>query len=154
VGLIKELMLEPGLRPQVIQECCTLIDAEVADKKGLSGIAIKAGYSVFRAVKKTALAEAVDNLLDDFVEVLDGQHARYLQARRADETLKAYLVAHKQEVAESLLAITDRRQEASTHKTVKGAYGKLRPQAALHVQEALPRVADLLERHLARPRPA
>lgn len=149
MGQLEKLLLEQGKRQQVIQECCVLIDEEVASKKGLSGLAIKGGYAVFKAVKKTALPDAVDFLLDDFVRVLDGFHERFrVDAAQDGSSFKSYLVARKAEVAEGLLAITDHRQEASTNRAVKGAYLKLRPAAANHVQEAVPRLGDLMERHL------
>lgn len=147
---LKGLLLEPGLRPRVVADCCTLIDEEVASKRGLSGLAIKGGYAVFKKVKKGALSSAVNWLLDEFVEVLDDYFQRYhaLETGRP-ASYGAYLVANGPAVAESLLCITDRKQQQSTNRAVRGAYGKLRPSASRHTQDALPRVGALVERFVA-----
>jgi len=147
---LKDLLLEPGLRPRVVADCCALIDEEVASKRGFSGLAIKGGYAVFKKVKKGALSSAVNWLLDDFVEVLDEYYRRYegLKAGRP-ASYGDYLVANGPQVAESLLKITDRKQEQSTNRAVRGAYKKLRPSASRHTQDALPRVGALVQRYVA-----
>ena len=44
-------------RAQAIEDCVTLIDGEVKDKGGLSGMAIKAGYAVVNGVKPAFVKE-------------------------------------------------------------------------------------------------
>ncbi len=148
MGRLKELLTKPGLRPKVVQDCCVLIDEEVASKRGVSGLALKAGYKVFKKVKKDALPSAVDWLLDDFAGVLDKYHVEF-ERDAEGPTYTDHILARKVQVADDLLAITDARQERSTNRAVKAAYRKLRPTASRYVQEALPRVGAMVERYLA-----
>jgi len=150
VAALKELLLRPGLRPQVVNDCCVLIDEEVASKSGVSGLALKAGYAVFKKVKKGALPSAVDWLLDDFVAALDRHHQDYLaKGEPQPGGFQAHLVEQKAVLAEDLLRITDARQEHSTNRAVRGAYQKLRPSASRYTQDAVPRVGAMVERYLA-----
>ena len=52
-------------------------------------------------------------------------------------------------VADSLLAVTDRKSQKAKSQVVKSTYEKLRPSAKKQVEAACPRLAGLLERHAA-----
>ena len=60
----------------------------------------------------------------------------------------SYLVSNKGRVADALLAVTDARAAKSNKGTVKSMYEKLRGSAKKNVEEAVPRLAKLLEKHL------
>lgn len=144
---LKDVLLQPGKRPQVISECETLIDEEVASKSGLSGLAVKGAYAMVKALKPGMIREAVDGLLDDFVARLEPFYSAY-QAAPAGASLPEYLKARSSEVADALLGITDERAARSKNATLKKAYEKLRPQGKKHVEEAVPRLGRLIERHI------
>jgi hypothetical protein len=133
-------------RQIVIDDTATLIDNEVANKSGLSGMAIKGGYKVVKKLKPNMIEEAVDTLLDDFSKALDPLYQEYVADDDAT-TFEAYLVAHDTQAANDLLGITDRRAEKTDHKVLKKTYGRLRGQAEKHVREALPGVGRLIDRH-------
>ncbi|MCS6898937.1 MAG: hypothetical protein RMJ98_04270 [Myxococcales bacterium] len=141
---LNELLGGTENRSKVIHDCVELIDAEVKDKSGLAGMAIKAGYAVVNGIKPTFTAEAVDHLLDDFARALD---PTYQEAKASNKTVAAYLVEHKSRVADALLAITDAKvQRAKTPAVVK-TYEKLRGTAKQHVEAAVPRLGKLLEKY-------
>src|SRR5258708_7460270 len=48
---LEEVLTDEAEKSKVIDDCCELIDAEVKDKGGLSGLAIKAGYGAVKSVK-------------------------------------------------------------------------------------------------------
>jgi hypothetical protein len=88
---LKELAQEPAKRTAVIDEACRVLDLEVADKSGLSGMAIKAGYKLVQGVKPGFIREVVDNLLDDFLDALDPIYTEArAQARPPGEHLKEH----------------------------------------------------------------
>ena len=45
MGSLVETLKDPAKRPAVIVDCEQLLDAEVKDKKGLSGLAVKAAFN-------------------------------------------------------------------------------------------------------------
>lgn len=141
---LKELAQDSAKRSQVVDDACRVLDLEVADKSGLSGMAIKAGYKLVQGVKPGFVRQAVDDLLDDFLDALD---PIYQEAVSSGKKPGDYLKSRSGQVADSLLSITDRRAEKAQRATIRGMYDKLRPTAKKHVEAAAPRLADLLEKH-------
>jgi len=145
---LKAALLVPGVRPKVIADCCALIDAEVAEKSGLSGFAIKAGYGVVKALRANIIADVLEWMLDDFVARLEPFAAAWSAAPTG--TLSAYISARPGEVAESLLAISDARAQRTTNTTLRKGYEKLRPMGKKNVEQAVPRLARLVEKYAAK----
>jgi hypothetical protein len=142
---LKSLLLAPGKRPVVVDDCARLIDEEVDSKGGLSGMAIKMTYKVVKALKPTMIRESVDALLDEFVEKLEPHYAKYREGGAG--SLESYCGKNAASLADALLGITDQRARRSKNGTLKGAYEKLRPEGKKHVEAAMPRVARMLTRH-------
>jgi hypothetical protein len=139
-----EVLAAPEKRPAVIQECVALIDAEVADRGGLSGIAIKGGYKLVKSFKPGFVPDSVDGLLDDFCKNLQ---PLVDEAHQKNQAVRSYLESNRSRAADALLAITDARAAKSKLAGIKSAYEKLRGMAKKNVEEAVPRLAALLERH-------
>ena len=139
---LSEKLLNDDDRPSVIDDCVALIDAEVASKKGIGGLAIKTAFKTVKAVKPGVIPDAVNFLLDDFVEKLEPFYGQFTQSGESD--LASYIVRHADQVADSLLGITDARAQKSRHKTLVKAYQKLRPQGKKQVTAAMPRIGRML----------
>ena len=131
-------------RRKLIDDACDVLDQEVADKSGLSGLAIKAAYKVVKGVRPGFIREVVDGLLDEF---LDAVEPLYQEAVAAKRPLGSGVRDNPSRVADSLLGVTDRKAEKAKSQAVKSAYEKLRPMAKKQVEGACPRLAGLLERH-------
>lgn len=151
MSTLPEILTAPQKRPQVIQDCVHLIDDEVARKGGLSGIAIKAAFATVKAVKPGFIAESVDHMLDDFARRLDPfyQSAKQPESNRAGRSLPDYFNSNTGAIADALLGITDERAQRAKNATIKKAYEKLRPSAKKHVEEAVPGIGRLVEKHTA-----
>ncbi len=141
---LKDLAQAGDKRADVIDDACHVLDQEVADKGGLTGVAIKAGYKLVQSVKPGFVRHVVDDLLDEFLDALD---PIYQEAVSAKKRPGDHLRANRERVADALLAITDRRAEQAQRKTLRSMYDKLRPSAKKHVEAAAPRLGDLLDKH-------
>lgn len=136
-------LLRPDAKAQVIDGCCTLIEREVAAKRGLSGVAVKAGFAVVTKVKPGFIREVVTTLLPDFAAALDPLYQQSLaecgtgggQALAAD--FERRVTADHGRTAEALLGVTDQRI-GKARPAVQRAYEKLRPNAREHVEVAIP----------------
>lgn len=140
------ILTEPARRPRVLDDCVEVLDAEVDSKSGLTGMAIKGAYAVVKAVKPGFVRIAFDDMLEDFSARLD---PFFQQAHAASQPLPAYLSTRAGEAADALLGITDERAGRAKNTAVKKAYDKLRPTAKKHVEAAIPRVSQMIERNTA-----
>jgi hypothetical protein len=142
---LKASLLDADRREAVVTDLQEFVDQEVAGKSGLSGGLIKTGYAAVKKVRPGIIRSAIDSMLDEFVAALEPYWAAY-QSQPAPG-FGAYLVGRQHEVAQALLAVTDRRAQRSSRAAVTNVYGKLRPKGEQNVVEALPRLGDLVERH-------
>jgi len=141
---LKEQLGAGEKRNQVIEDAIKVLDAEVADKGGITGLAIKGGYKVVQGIRPGFVKDVVSGLLDDFLDAMD---PLYQEAKQKGRPAGAYLIENKARVAESLLGVTDRKAARADNGVVKKAYEKLRPMAKGQVESAAPRLAQLLEKH-------
>jgi hypothetical protein len=142
---LKAGLLDSDRRRAVVDDLNGLVDSEVANKSGLSGGIIKTGYAAVKKVKPGIIPEAIDRMLDEFVEQLEPFWATYSTQGGGD--FGAFLASRPQEASEALLAVTDRRAESSSRPAITSIYGKLRPKAQENVIEALPGLGAVVEKH-------
>lgn len=141
---LKDLLGDPSKRADVVRDCVDLIDLEVKDKSGLSGMAIKAGYAVVKGVKPSFVSESVDHLLDSFAEKLD---AVYQEAKTDGKPVAKHFEASASRVADALLEITDAKAKKSKYAAIVKTYEKLRGSAKQNVEAAVPRLGALVAKY-------
>ena len=142
---LKASLLDADRRGAVVADLQDFVDQEVAGKGGLSGGVVKTGYAAVKRVRPGIIRSAIDSMLDEFVDALEPHWAAYRS--QPVPGFGAFLAGRPHEVAQSLLAVTDRRAQRSSRAAVTSVYGKLRPKGEQNVIEALPRLGDLVERH-------
>lgn len=107
---------------------------------------VKGGYGVVKTVKPRFVAEVVDGMLDDWVEKLQPFYDSW-QKDGGGRGFGDYLLSRQESASEALLEVTDRRARVAKNGSVKKMYEKMRPSAKKHVEEALPRLGALVEKH-------
>lgn len=140
---LSAVIADPNKRRAVVDDGVSVIEAEVADKGGLSGLAIKAAFGMVKKVRPGFVGQALNALLDEFAQAVDPIWAE-CTAKGGDPA--ATFAAQAPRVSEALLKITDKRA-AGASGPVKATYEKLRPEAVKHTVAAMPRVAGLLKKH-------
>src|SRR5579864_5961905 len=88
----------------VVDDCLALIDAEVADKGGLAGFAIKAGYRTVQGIKPGFVRQVVTDLLPEFARALQ---PIVEEAQTKGHSVREHLASNSTRVADALLTITD-----------------------------------------------
>ena len=143
---LKEQLLSQEQRPKVIADCESLIDQEVASKKGISGLAIKTAYKMVRTLRPGMIRMSVEGLIDEFVVALEPTYAEFHKAQ-STQGIQSYLTANRSAVAEALLGVTDDRARTTPNRTLKKAYEKLRPKGKEQVMLAVPGLGRVLEKN-------
>ena len=141
---LPEVLTSDAKKQSVVDDCMHLIDDEVKDKGGLTGLAIKAGYSAVKGVKPGFVKNVVTDLLPEFAKALD---PIFQEGEAKGQKPAAYFDANASRVADALLGITDAKAARSNSGVVKGTYDKLRGTAKKNVEAAIPRLGKLIEKH-------
>jgi hypothetical protein len=144
---LQEILLAPDTKPQVVKDCCALIDSEVAGKSGISGTAVKLAYKTVSAFASGYVRHTVESLLPQIVNQLQPFWADFNASGSAGFGFGDYLAKRSDEVSEALLSVTDARAEKSSRATVIKAYRSVRGGASKHITAALPRVGELVTRY-------
>ena len=142
---LDQLLLAPEIQPSVVADCLALIDQEVSGKSGVSGVTVKLAYKTAKTFAKGYLQSTVENLLPDLVAALEPYWADFNASGAAG--FDDYLAKRSDEVAESLLSVTDARAKMSDRPVIIKAYGTVRGGAAKHITAALPNVGALVEKY-------
>lgn len=148
---LNDILLSPAKRPTVVADLNELVGQEVSDKSGVSGAAVKLGYATVTKLKPGVVPAAVDKMLPQFTTALEPFYNEYRATvgGSGGASFGAFLAGRPEAAAEALLSVTDDRAEYSSSDALKKAYTKLRPNARKNVEEALPRLGTLIEKHAA-----
>ncbi len=91
MGNLTEALTGDSTRGAVVDDCLALIDAEVADKGGLTGLAIKAGYRTVQGIKPGFVRQVVSDLLPEFARALE---PIYEEARASGKTVREHFTSN------------------------------------------------------------
>ena len=143
---LKNILLQSGNRERVIGDCVNLVESEVASKSGLGGMAVKTAFGVIKKLNPSIIHMAVNKLIDDFVDAMTPFYEDYQSANGTN--LESHWNGKRQQMADALLGVTDKRIAKVNHKTIKKAYEKLRPSGAKHVEASIPGIAQVVARYI------
>lgn len=139
-----EVLRDPARRRAVVADGVQLIEEEVASKRGISGAALRAGYKTVQKLKPGIVAHALEALLPEFAPRVDPYYAQ----AAAQGDVRGYFRARAPEIADALLAVTDERSRTAKNAVLRKVYDSLRGQAHAHTAAAVPRLADLILKHV------
>ncbi|HEY2506247.1 MAG TPA: hypothetical protein VGI58_07005 [Streptosporangiaceae bacterium] len=144
---LQEILCAPDTQPKVIDDCCALIDQEIAEKSGISGNAVKLAYKTVATFASGYVRIMVASFLPGIVTQLEPFWADFTES--GGSAFGDYLAKRGAEVSEALLTVTDERAESSKRATLIKAYRAVRGGAVKHVEAALPRVGELVLKYAA-----
>ena len=140
---LTEAIADPARNEALVADAIRAVESEVAALSGLKGKAISAGYSSVTKIKPEFVPENIRRMLPMFAPVIDER----LVAARESGDVEGYFAANADATAEEMLAITDKRASEASNKTAVKVYEKLRGSAKDQVVNAMPRVAQLADKH-------
>jgi len=140
MGLSDEL-LNPNKKAKVIDECCNLIDRQLASKSGISGIGLKTAFAAIKGVKPGYIPYVVEMILPQCLTALEPLWNEGVDKGDPVE----HLINNRSGTADALLSVTDARLKDVKRQIVRGTYGKLRGTAKQHVEQAVPDLARVID---------
>lgn len=144
MATVSEIFDNPARREALIEDAARFLDAEVAARGGVSGLAVKAAFGMVKALKPGIIRDVLASLLPDFARSLEP----IIQQRPQGEPLARYFESRRDDVVRALLSVTDERARRTDNRTLVGAYNKLRPTAEKQVGMSVPGLGRMLEKHL------
>ncbi len=142
MGTLTDVINDPQRRRAIVQDANHVLEQEVSDKSGLTGLAVKGAFALVKAVKPGIIPEVIESLLPEFTGAIDP----ILAKRPAGTSPQAYIQERANDIVQALLGVTDARAQKTSHQSLTSAYKKLRPTGEKHVLAAIPRVAALVGR--------
>ena len=148
MATLHEMLLAPDIQPRVVADCEELVTNEVAEMSGVTGAAVKLAYNTVRKVDAGHIHGMIETILPNAADALQP----YWEGFTAEFTPSSgdfggFLAAREDEVAEALLAITDRRRDNSVRPTIVKAYNTIRGRASKQVKAALPALGLLIQKY-------
>jgi hypothetical protein len=148
MATLQEMLLAPGIRPTVVADCEDLVTNQVAELSGVTGAAIKLAYNTVRKFDANHIHGMIETILPNVADALQPYWAQFsAEFTPSSGDFGGYLAAREDEVAESLLAITDRRRDNSARPTIVKAYNTIRGRASKQVKAALPALGLLIQKY-------
>ncbi len=144
---LQEILLTSDVRSLVVDDCLALIDQEVSEKSGASGAALKIAYKTACTFASGYLRGKVDTLLPDLANALQPYWAEFSTSGGSE--FGDYLSKRGDDVAESMLSVSDAHAASSDRPVIIKAYQAVRSSASKHIQAALPQVGKLVLKYAA-----
>jgi hypothetical protein len=145
MATLSDAMLRPDVFPHVIADCQALVDGEIASKGGLSGTGLKVAFKAVKSFAPGYYEHALNNMVPLFIDRLEPYWTNFLASGGGH--FGDYLASRGQQVAESLLSVTDQMASTSHRAVVVKAYGSVRGGAAKNIEAALPNLGALVQKY-------
>ncbi|HEX4091557.1 MAG TPA: hypothetical protein VHZ33_22825 [Trebonia sp.] len=148
MATLQEMLLASDVQPRVVADCEELVTSQVADMSGVTGAAVKLAYNTVRRVDADHIHAMIETILPNVADALQPYWAQFTaEFTPSSGDFGGYLAAREEEVAEALLAITDRRRDNSNRPAIVKAYNTIRGRAIKQVKAALPALGILIQKY-------
>lgn len=145
---LKSLAADPTSRAKLLDACVQTLHDEVHKKKGAIAYAVKKAYDgVGRLEGGNLIRNVFDKLIDEFIDAIEPHYNEFM-ADGAQGTFENYIAGRREDVAKSLLVVTDRERDRVDSKILVIAYSSLRGTALKLVRDSAPAVGAMLARQL------
>jgi hypothetical protein len=142
---LQEILFSPDTQPQLLAGSYALLEQEVAELSGVSGTAVRLAYKTVNTFLPGHIRHTVQSLLPQLVDKLEPYWVDFRVSGCGD--FGDYVAKRGEEVSQALLSVTDACAAELGHPVVIKAYRTVRASAGRHVEAALPRVGDLVQKH-------
>ena len=148
MATLQEMLLAPDVQPRVVADSEALVTDQVAELSGVTGAAIKLAYNTVRKFDANHIHGMIVTILPNVADALQPYWAQFsAEPAPSGGDFGGYLAARDEEVAEALLAITDRRRDNSNRPVIVKAYNTIRGRAIKQVKAALPELGLLIQKY-------
>jgi len=148
MATLQEMLLAPEVQPRVVADSEALVTSQVAELSGVTGAAVKLAYTTVRKFDSNHINGMIQTILPSVADALQPYWAQFsAEYTPSSGDFGGFLASRDEEVSEALLAITDRRRDASSRATIVKAYNTIRGRASKEVKAALPALGTMIQKY-------
>ncbi len=123
-----------------------LIETHIANKSGLSGMAMKMGLASLRKTRPDIATRATLSLWPEIAAALAPLHAEFSKGRGRD--FGDFLTQHAERATRQLIDGVDARVALSRNGAMKALYQQFRGSAASELQKLMPAIGKTFQAYL------
>jgi hypothetical protein len=142
---LQDILTAPETLPNVVKDGLALVDDQISDKSGISGVAVKLAYKAVVTFSPDHIKYMIEALMPAMADKLQPYWDDFRAA--GGGVFGDYLAKRGEEVSEALLTVTDARAKGSGRPVIVKAYKSVRGGAAKNVQAALPDLGALIQKY-------
>ena len=143
---LPDILLSVKHPERLVDELARTLEAHIASRGGLKGLAMKAGFGALRSAKPDIADRAVRGLMPDIAKALDPLYAEF--KRSQGEDFGSYLSQHAARAAELMVKAVDTRLAGNPNTPMKAVYKQFRGSVGDELQKLLPPVGRVLSTHI------
>jgi hypothetical protein len=141
---LSEKLQDEQVTASIAADCTKLMDTQVAEKGGISGLALKATYGVVKGVGADYIPGAIQRLLPETISALEPIWDEGIQAGNPE----AHLTQNSDRTAEIILGVTDAKIKRAKNGLICASYNKLRKSVKSDIVAAVPGLAQIISKHV------
>lgn len=145
---LTDILLAPQRKDAAIADLAQLLEGALANRGGISGMAIKTGVSMLKAAKPDVLQRGAARMLPQFAAALQPLFERFQASGGGD--FSAFLKQHSAEATKVLATAADQLMATSQNATAKSLYEKFRGGAEKDIAAMVPKVGQLIQQYTAK----
>ncbi|WP_143336594.1 DUF6918 family protein [Corynebacterium pacaense] len=143
---LKELLVNDGFE-QTVSDTAAFISATVNKQSGLTGVALKGALAAATKVDSDILTKGSRRLLPELADSLDGLWQEYSAGDGTD--FGSYLSGNSDRALDAILGVADRNADSISVPGLAKVYRGVRGKAAKVIEEELPEIGALVQKHAA-----
>lgn len=143
---LSSTLLADEARPALNTDLVTLVDDEVSQLSGLSGVALKGAFATAKKVQPNIVSGGIRRMLPDLLKALDSHWDSYSDSATTD--FGAYLHDHANTVVPDLMAITDRYAQNNDSPKLTKMYQSMRSKGEKTLAGSIGPLGRVLEKHM------
>jgi len=140
---LADAVADPVRRHAIALDAVDEAAAAIRSRRGLGASAAQAGLRAIHRLRPGFLSDRIEQLLPAMAEAVDPWWREGLE--RGDAPM--WLHENRNEVANSLLAVTDAHVAGATDAAAISVYHRLRGSAPGRIADEMPRIAAFIGRH-------
>lgn len=144
---LRNILLAPEKKDAVIADLARLLEGAVANRGGLTGMALKTGLAMLKSGKPDVLERGATRMLPEFAAQLQPLFERFQKEGGAD--FAGFLNKNSGETTTVLARTIDKLMSTSQNATAKSLYAKFRSGADKDIAAMVPEVGRLVQKYLA-----